>query len=321
MAVLCDTATVSVRDSVELWVEAVSELFVPLQCVPHHGAAFHGRLRAGRVGPLRMCGMEVSPHTVKRTPRLAANTQGDQYKLSLILGGEVLIVQDGREAVLRPGDFGIYDCSRPYTFVTNDSFGMLACVLPRDLIGFSPDRMSQITATRIPSANGIGWAMAPFLRRLADLAVRDEVPPDEHRVVESVVDLVESLCATVMTEDAGPHAHSRAELVLRIRAYIDSHLGDPDLTPTRIAATHFISKRYLHKLFEAEGTSVSRWIRARRLERCRSALADPRWREETVTSIGMRWGLTDAAHFSRLFRETYGCTPSEYRRLDLPAAS
>jgi AraC-like DNA-binding protein len=320
MAILCDTATVPVRDSADLWVEAVSELFVPLECVPHHGAAFHGRLRAGAIGPIAMCGLEVSPHTVRRTPRLAANTKGDQYKLSLVLGGEALVVQDTREAVLRPGDFAIYDCSRPYTFVTNDPFRMLVCLLPRDIVGLSPERVSRITATRIPSGNGIGWAMAPFLKRLADMAVRDEVPPDEHRVVESVVDLVGSLCATVLTEDAGPHAHSRAELMLRIRAYIDSHLGDPDLTPTRIAAAHFISKRYLHKLFEAEGVSVSRWIRERRLERCRSALVDPRWRGETVTTIGMRWGLTDAAHFSRLFRETYGCTPTEYRRLDLPAA-
>ena len=55
MAVLCDTATVPVRDRAELWVEAVSELFVPLECMPHHGAAFHGRLRAGRLGPLRIC--------------------------------------------------------------------------------------------------------------------------------------------------------------------------------------------------------------------------------------------------------------------------
>jgi AraC-like DNA-binding protein len=321
MAILCDTAMVPVRDSAELWVDVVSELFVPLECVPHHGATFHGRLRAGSLGPIRMCAMEVSPHTVKRTPRLAANTRGDQYKLSLVLGGEALIVQDTREAVLGPGDFAIYDCSRPYTFVTNDPFAMLACVLPRDIIGFSPDRVSEITATRIPGGSGIGWAMAPFLKRLADMAVRDEVPPDEHRVVESVVDLVGSLCASVMNEDAGPCAHSRAELVLRIRAYIDAHLGEADLTPTRIASAHFISKRYLHKLFEAEGISVSRCIRERRLERCRSALIDDRWRDETVTSIGMRWGFTDAAHFSRLFRETYGCTPTEYRRRDLPAAS
>jgi len=321
MVVVCDTASVPLRDSAEVWVEAVSELFVPLECSPHPGAAFHGRLRAGSLGPVQLCGLEVSPHTIKRTPRLAANTRGDQYKLSLILGGEALIVQDAREAMLRPGDFALYDCSRPYTFVTNDPFRMLVCVLPRDIIGFSPERVSAITATRIPGGDGIAWAMAPFLKRLADLAIRDEVPPDQHRVVESVVDLVESLCATVMGEDAGPHAHSRAELLLRIRAYIDSHLGDPELTPTQIAAAHFISKRYLHKLFEAEGVSVSRWIRERRLERCRAALADPQRREETVTSIGLLWGLMDAAHFSRLFRDAYGCTPTEYRRLHLPGAT
>src|SRR6266498_1139463 len=170
MAILCDTATVPLRDSAELWVEAVSELFVPLECVPHDGAVFDGRLSAGTIGPIRMCVMVVSPHTVKRTPRLAANTQGDQYKLSLILGGEALIVQDAREAVLRPGDFAIYDCSRPYTFVNNDPVRMLVCLLPRDIIGVSPTRVSEITATRIPSGKGIGWAMAPFLKRLALLA-------------------------------------------------------------------------------------------------------------------------------------------------------
>jgi AraC-like DNA-binding protein len=321
MGVLCDTATVPAGDSADLWIETVSELMVPLECAPHQGATFHGRLRAGSVGPVHLCGLEASAHTVKRTARLAANTPGDQYKLSLALGGEALIVQDAREAILRPGDFAVYDCSRPYTFVTNHQFRMLVCLLPRDVIGFSPERVSAITATRIPGGNGIAWALAPFLTRLADLTIRDQLPPDEHRVVESVVDLVESLCATVMGEDAGPRIHSRAELLLRIRAYIDSHLGDPDLTPTQIAAAHFISKRYLHKLFETEGVSVSRLIRERRLERCRSALADPERRHENVTTIGIHWGFTDAAHFSRLFRDAYGCTPTEYRRLHVPAVS
>jgi AraC-like DNA-binding protein len=319
MAIVCDTATVQASDRAELWVEAISALFVPLECTPHHGAAFYGRLRAGALGPVQLCALEVSPHTVKRTPRLAANTAGDEYKLSLNLGGEALIVQDGRDAVLRPGDFAIYDCTRPYTLVANNPFRMLVCVLPRDIIGLSPERIAAATATRIPGNGGIAWAMAPFLKRLADLAIREEVPADEHRVVESVVDLVESLCAGVISEDVGPHAHSRAELLLRIRAYIDSHLGDPELTPTQIAAAHFVSKRYLHKLFEAEGVSVSRWIRERRLERCRRDLAEDQRREETVTRIGMRWGLMDAGHFSRLFRDAYGCTPTEYRREHLPA--
>src|SRR5438552_18187375 len=104
MAILCDTAMVPVRDSAELWVDVVSELFVPLECVPHHGAAFHGRLRAGSLGPIRMCAMEVSPHTVKRTRRLEANTRGDQYKLSLVHEGEAHFVTHTRDDLPHSGD-------------------------------------------------------------------------------------------------------------------------------------------------------------------------------------------------------------------------
>lgn len=315
---LCDTSTVSAGDRAELWVTMTSELFVPLECTPHDRATFNGRLRAGAVGPLALCGLEVfTPHTIRRTPRLAANTGGDHYKLSLMLGGEALVVQDRREAVLRPGDFAIYDCSRPYTLVGGDPFRMLVCMLPRDVIGLPVERMARITATRIAGRDGLGWAMAPFLKRLADLAVREEVGGDHHRIVESVVDLVESLCAGLIDDAVVPSA-SRAELMLRIRAYIEAHLGEPDLSPTDIAAAHFVSKRYLHKLFEAEGVSVSRWIRQRRLEHCRHDLADSDRRDHTVTSIGVRWGLADSAHFSRLFREAYGCTPTEYRRRHVP---
>jgi AraC-like DNA-binding protein len=30
--------------------------------------------------------------------------------------------------------------------------------------------------------------------------------------------------------------------------------------------------------------------------------------------VAARWGLPDSAHFSRLFRRTYGQPPAEYRR-------
>lgn len=318
MAVRCDTASVPAADRAELWVEATSQLFVPLECTPTDPQTFNGRLQAGSVGPLALCGLEVMPHTVRRTPRLANNTEGNYYKLSLMLGGEALVVQDRREAVLRPGDFALYDCSRPYTLVGGDSFRMLICMLPRDVLALGPDQIERITATRIVGGDGLGWAMAPFLKRLADLAIRDEVPTDAHRVAESVIDLVESLCKSLIGGGADLGV-SRSELMLRIRAYVEGNLGDPDLAPARIAAAHFVSKRYLHKLFEAEGVSVSRFVRERRLERCRADLADPKRRDHTVTSIGACWGLADSAHFSRLFREAYGCTPTEYRREHQPA--
>ena len=74
-----------------------------------------------------------------------------------------------------------------------------------------------------------------------------------------------------------------------------------------------VSKRYLHRLFEDDGSTVSSWIRQRRLEGFRRDLTDPSRRDEMVTNLGVRWGLTNPAHLSRLFRDAYGLSPTEYR--------
>jgi AraC-like DNA-binding protein len=313
MPVICDTSSVPVEDRAELWVTASSELFVPLECRPHDPPSFGGLLQAGIVGPLALSRLQVSPHTIRRTAALAAETDGDRYKLSLLLGGQALVVQDGREAVLGPGDFALYDCTRPYTIEGAGDFRMLVCMLPRTVLGLEPVRVGRMTATRIRGDVGIAWAVAPFLERLADLAIRGEVPEGRDRVVESVVELVESLCASVIESDGGRRYSSRAELLLRARAYAQSRLGDPSLAPGDIAAAVHVSKRYLHLLFEDDGSTVSGWIRQRRLEGCRRDLADPSRRDETVTSVGARWGLTNPAHLSRLFRDAYGASPTEYR--------
>jgi AraC-like DNA-binding protein len=98
-----------------------------------------------------------------------------------------------------------------------------------------------------------------------------------------------------------------------MHAFIEQHLGEADLAPGIVAAAHHVSLRYLHRLFEAEDTTVAAWIRRRRLERCRRDLADPAFRTVPVSAVAARWGLLDSAHFSRLFRRMYGLPPAEYR--------
>jgi AraC-like DNA-binding protein len=102
---------------------------------------------------------------------------------------------------------------------------------------------------------------------------------------------------------------------MRIHGSIEARLGDPALSPGSLAAEHPISVRYLHKLFETQQATVADWIKRRRLERCRRDLLDPARRAEPVGGIGARWGLPNAAHFSRLFRTAYGVPPVEYRSM------
>jgi AraC-like DNA-binding protein len=124
---------------------------------------------------------------------------------------------------------------------------------------------------------------------------------------------------TAVAERAG-HAESlqiesrERTLLLRIHAFIEQNLGETDLSPGIVAAAHHVSVRYLHRLFEAQDTTVAAWIRQRRLERCRRDLADPAFVAVPVSAVAARWGLPDSAHFSRLFRRAYGLPPAEYRR-------
>jgi AraC-like DNA-binding protein len=111
---------------------------------------------------------------------------------------------------------------------------------------------------------------------------------------------------------ASPEARRRG-LLLRIHAFLEDRLDDPGLDLATVAAAHHISVRYLQKLFEDEGETVTGWIRARRMEHCRRDLAEARFAELPVSSVAARWGLHDPAHFSRLFKATYGLSPRDYR--------
>ena len=87
-----------------------------------------------------------------------------------------------------------------------------------------------------------------------------------------------------------------------------------------VARQHFISRSYLDKLFENHEGGVARHIREQRLERCRQQLEDPRATDQSVLDIASRWGFVSAAHFSRVFRASYGMSPREARRAAQSAA-
>jgi AraC-like DNA-binding protein len=229
-----------------------------------------------------------------------------------MLRGSALIAQDGREAVQTSGDYILIDASRPLTVITNDGFRILSCTFPRRFLSVEPARVARMTAATIPGRNGTGWLLAPFLARLGRLTDREDATVDSCRVADGVLCLIASLCESRL-RDRPLRAPSQGELMLRIHAYVDANLADPGLSPEGIAAAHYISRRYLYKLFSREGTSVARWIRERRLERCRQQLRDPAHAHESVSQIGARWGLTNLTHLGRLFRDAYGCTPTEYR--------
>ena len=176
--------------------------------------------------------------------------------------------------------------------------------LPADLVG-------QLTAVRMSGADGVGSMIVPFLTQMAG-NLEQLGGTTGTRLVHSALDLVTTMFSSELDmgrSSGNPHQ----ALMQRVRDYIDANLTSPTLGPGQIAAAHYISTRHLHGLFQEEGTTVSTWIRSRRLERCRRELLDPVHTHRPVAAIAARWGFADAAHFSRVFKAAYGVAPSELR--------
>jgi AraC-like DNA-binding protein len=111
-----------------------------------------------------------------------------------------------------------------------------------------------------------------------------------------------------------PAGVPRQALLDRVKAAIEERLGDPDLTPQAIADRHHISVRYLHVLFQQQGTTVNGWVREHRLEAAGRDLARPDAHRRSVAGVAARWGFSNSSHFSRAFREVYGMSPMQWRK-------
>jgi len=308
------TTDVDPRVGFDYWNDAVSSTFVPLECSTAVQGTFRGELVNVSFGDVQFTKVTAAPHQVRRTRRTIARNDPGLLKACVQLGGTGRISQDGREAELQPGDLTIYDTSRPYTlsFAADAAFGTLVVMFPAEELGLSPDAVRRVTAVRVGGREGLGAVVSPFLVSLAAITGAD-TDVLSSRLARNVLSLLE----TMYRERAGlgpgePERVSTARLIA-IQDWLERRLGDPELSPESIAAAHHISLRYLHRLFAADGTSVSRWVKERRLEGGRRDLADPSLIRFSVAAIAAHWGILDAAAFSRSFRMAYGLSPREYR--------
>lgn len=153
--------------------------------------------------------------------------------------------------------------------------------------------------------SGTAGLMSHVLRALASESIAIETEASK-RVARHVAGLLAAMC------EASGVQTSRSMLDLA-KEVIEDRLGDEDLSPDQIARQINVSTRTLYRLFEAEGLTIAGWIRQRRLEHCRQDLFSDSTDSVTISAIGVRWGLPDAAHFSRLFKSAYGVSPREFR--------
>lgn len=93
---------------------------------------------------------------------------------------------------------------------------------------------------------------------------------------------------------------------------ISSHISLSNLNSEMIAKTMCLSKSQLNrKVKSLTGMSTSAYIKQLRLARAQMFLKDPK---KTIGDIVMMCGFESASYFTKMFKEKFGITPSEYKK-------
>lgn len=307
-----DTRSAQAAERAHCWAGINREHFGPLDVECLDDGPLDAQMSAFEVGPLRMFRIVAPAHRVQRSSTREQWPVDDKYKLVLQLAGRSQIRQRERTAGLRAGDWSLYDPRVPYSITNLERADLLALQIPRlQLRSLDVPTLHTSEAT---SGNLIGLhaVLSSFLRSLAEQLV---TLPDGvgQPLSETVLGLLASTLAAHCNERAD-YATLPEVLKTRVRLYVQTRLADPELSIERIADAMRCSKRYLHRVFEDEATTLDRYIWTSRLERCRSALAAPAAASASVSEVAYGWGFKSSAHFCRMFKAHYGVSPRAYQR-------
>jgi AraC-like DNA-binding protein len=310
MTTYFDTADVASRHRVAAWRKQISETFVELECESFSPTEFHGSFSNRVIGDIQLSRVHTGPHFVSRTRRIIAKSNQDCFLLSLQTAGSGTIEQDGRTAILGPGDIAIYDTTRPYDIRFDEPAAWIVVRLPRPVVSGRLADPESYTALKIDGSSAIGKLTSTLITQVHE-GVDHVAPTSLARLHACMIDLT----ATALVEQAGSTVQGsewQVSIRRRILSHIDANLSDPTLTCASVALANGISERYLRKLF-AGSLSLSDWIWTRRLDQAKRDLADPLLSHLGITAIGYDVGFKDTAHFSRAFKSKFGVTPSQYR--------
>jgi AraC-like DNA-binding protein/mannose-6-phosphate isomerase-like protein (cupin superfamily) len=278
---------------------------------PHPQSALKDPLAWTALGD--MLATDIDSDAQARLARTAAGRMHPpRFFVYLQLEGEGIVRQDGREALLRTGDFTLCDGARHYEISCPAGSRMLMLGVAAAKLRRHIACPESLAANAMRGAAGVCGLLSGFLRHYW-LQCRYSLDGESaEQVAVAVLDVLGAAYAHVPRTHAERSSRGTAHRI-RIINYIHAHLYDPELSPAQIAQACRITTRYLHYLFSDGEETVARYILVRRLEASSQALLADSLRGRTVTAIAFDHGFNSATHFGRVFRAHFGMTPREYR--------
>lgn len=303
-----DVSTTTLPDALDRYLVGMADLYEVSGISEHDRANFFNITRstlsvAGGIGQ----GRSVR-QTLSRGAEMLRRSDVDGLNLFINM---TAIVGDcgGRSVKAEPGalqfrDMGLLSSSRLA------SVDLISIMVPRPLAPsalLGPDMHGVAVPANTPEVRLVHGHMRALLEEaehLSDTAL--------DTAVQALL-LIAGRVAGIEAPIGAPEAAALQGSVRRLAVdHIEQRLNAMDLAIEvgAVAAAAGVSRATLYRSFDNAG-GVNRYIQDRRLHHARGALRRRTDLKPTIADIAWDYGFTSQSHFSRLFRERYGYSPSD----------
>lgn len=298
---------------VKFWNQwAVQALRLPLAIDTAEPEGFWGHIAHFSLDRIHVAEAKSSAAVVLHSARHAARTAPDVFHLLVQLSGRTAYLHGGKDAELAPGDFTLLDCSRPYELTFSEPVAALVVAMHRQQLKTYLAYPETAAGLKVTCASGPAALASRLLCALSshpeDLTTCYGSPYLEQTIF-GILAIAYSQILSVPLENS--RSVTRRFQIVR---YVEDHLHQVGFNVEHVATAFRVTPRRIHRLFANSGETLGKYIHRRRIEDCARALADPLQRPRTISAIAYDHGFSSIAHFSRVFREHFGSSPSAYRR-------
>ncbi|MBQ7658309.1 MAG: AraC family transcriptional regulator [Butyrivibrio sp.] len=235
-----------------------------------------------------------------------------------VLEGEVDVTVGGQTTVLLPGDVYLVDCAVPHSTKSLDGNKAVLIQIPYPLLeryipdissrrfGFDCHSQSPIVRTKI----------LQLIEIIKQMQIVFEVKPDgeilrfNSLVFEFLFQIYHNFSQEMETVEAQKENKTFGR-IQTILDYLDSNYSSP-ISLDEISKVACLQKEYFCHFFKKNmGITYTNYLNDLRLSKIRDDLVDT---DLPVKLILEKHGFTNYKLFRKMFGETFGCTPTTYRK-------
>lgn len=266
---------------------------------------FIGEISAYQLGQTEIAFIKSNADYIMRKADACDRANNKLCFLVMQYSGKMLMNYKGTEIYLNEGDMILLDPSETIEMYPQGLFSHISIHLSRDKL--AQENIHEDYFGKLITKNMSGFLLKNIVQNLSVDNINLWYAEEDGNAFEDA--LIALLKPTIHYK----HNTTQDSLKHRAEKYIIEHLTNPELTPSKVAEALDISLRHLYRLFNDEQFSINKYIQNKRLERVKIDLGDQRFRQTSITSLALKWGFWDSAHFSKIFKKAYGISPKECR--------